>query len=46
MSKTDDIRDIIRDNFGSPKEPDRDIEKAVSDRFDNIAKPIDGLGEF
>ncbi|SEG04995.1 nicotinate-nucleotide-dimethylbenzimidazole phosphoribosyltransferase [Eubacterium ruminantium] len=46
MSKSDDIRNLICDNYGKPRDIDHDIEEKVKSRLDDIAKPLDGLGEF
>ena len=46
MSRADDIRHIIENDFGAPEPLDEEAMKLVRKRLDNIAKPLDGLGDF
>ena len=46
MSKSDDIRSLIFEYYGKPAKLDEIAGERVRERFDDIAKPIDGLGCF
>ena len=46
MSRSDDVRNIIETGFGRPKLPDEEARQRVRKRLDDIAKPLDGLGDF
>ncbi|MBQ6230433.1 MAG: nicotinate-nucleotide--dimethylbenzimidazole phosphoribosyltransferase [Eubacterium sp.] len=46
MSRSDDVRNIIEMGFGKPTGLDEEAGKLVRERLDDIAKPLDGLGDF